>query len=92
MPTSTSLVDSLLELRDPLELGRNLPAVLRKVLPEPLASFDDWKRFVHEDLDELSPAERRWEALRLKAAAARLEYEHVPPWVFQRLGRLKAAG
>jgi len=81
---------ALLDLADAERPGRRPPRHLQALLPEPMRSLDDWRRFACEDIGELSPAERRWESLRLRVAAAELEHQRVPPWIFSRLTALEA--
>ena len=89
-PTADDDLKGLLNLCNPMFPARRLPTRLRLLLPEPFTTVEHYRRFKHEDIAELSPAERRWEALRLKTAAASLEYDQVPPWIFARLKALAA--
>lgn len=82
---------ALLALADRESPGHPLPDRLQALLPDPMRSMTDWQRFVHADIEDLDPARRKWELLRLRAAAAFLEYEQIPVWVHQRLARLAEA-
>jgi hypothetical protein len=71
--------------------GHKVPLPLRRLLPDPLRSLEQWQRFVHHDIDELSPAARNAEAFRLRVAIAQADEAFVPQWPLERVSRLEAA-
>jgi len=86
---NTQLLERLLELRDPQQPARPLPRLLRRLLPDPLTSFEGWRRFVGEDLVDATPAAKHFEAMRIRTAAALVDDpERVPRWLLERLDRL----
>jgi len=87
----TPELDQLLDLRDPLRPTRKLPLELRRLVPNPLSSFEDFERFMFTDLGAMTPAARRAEAFRCRVAIAQVEPDVVPPWVLSRVAALEAA-
>jgi hypothetical protein len=84
-------VDELLMLRDPRHPTRRLPTLIRRLMPDPLRSFEDWQRFTGEDLADTTPADKAWEALRIRTAAALVDDpDRIPAWVYRRLAELAA--
>ena len=79
---------ALLTLRP--AFGRRAPLPLRKLLPEPLRSLEEWERFVHADIAGMQPAIRSAEAFRLRIAIAQTDEECVPLWPLERVARLEA--
>ena len=69
-----------------------MAAVVRGVLPHPARSLEDWRRFAHEDLLELSRRQLGWEAARIGHALAsyRRPDDEAPPWLLERLRLLRA--
>jgi hypothetical protein len=85
-------VDALLELCDPSRPTRRLPLELRRLLPDPLKSDEDFERFAHADLAGKTAAQRAFEALQIRTAAALIpDADRVPTWLLTRLERLAAA-
>lgn len=82
---------ALLALRHPTRPSQKLPLPLRKQLPDPTRCFEDWQRFTHADLADMTPAMRRAESFRWKVAIAQVDLEEVPDYVLERLRRLEAA-
>jgi hypothetical protein len=81
----------LMSLRDPLCPTKPLPRLLRRVIPDPLASYEDLRRFRHEDVPSMTRAQRDWESWRLRTSCALVEdIARVPHWVFTRLEVLAA--
>ena len=88
---SSTEVLELLELRDPLQPSRLLPRLVRRLLPDPMRSYEDWRRFAGEDLADTTPAAKAFEALRIRTAAALLDDpDRIPAWLLRRLARLAA--
>jgi hypothetical protein len=69
--------------------GQRPPRRLRKVLPDPLQSLEEYHRYVGADLAGMTPAARAHERARLLAGAAAVEYEDVPVWLWARLQLLQ---
>jgi hypothetical protein len=77
--------------RTSMSVTQNVPPPLRRLLPDPLRSFEEWRRFTHEDLADMTPAARRWEAHRIRVAAALVDDDRsLPSWLLERLVRLAA--
>jgi len=68
-----------------------VPLPIRKLLPDPLRTIEDWDRFTHADLATMPLPERAAEAFRLRVAIASVEPERVPLWAVDRLAQLDAA-
>jgi hypothetical protein len=84
-------VDALLSLQHPTQPTKRLPLPLRRLLPDPLRCFEDLQRFTHVDLVAMTRAQRDWEALRIRTAAALVDDSNcVPTWLLGRLERLAA--
>jgi len=83
-------VASILALKHPLRPGRGkVPLPLRKLLPDPLHE-DGWRMLTH-DLSELTQAERRARAFRLRVAIALSPADEVPRWAVVHLAALESA-
>ncbi len=85
-------VDLLLDLRPPARPSMPAPRLLRCLLPDP-SRHDGWRRYRHEDLGELSPSARRWEAQQIRVRAALVDEPdaQVPLWLIERLALLEGA-
>jgi hypothetical protein len=84
-------VDLMLSLRPARDPSRKLPLPLRRLMPEPMKSLDDWRRLTCEDIADMSKAERSAESFRWKVAVAMVEPDDVPPYVPARIEALDAA-
>lgn len=59
-------------------------------IPDPFATFEQWQRWVHADIAEMTDAQLRRE---YKRANDRLAYEDTPgEWLIARVARLRAEG
>ncbi len=87
---STELA-ALLTLRRPDQPSARVPLPIRKLLPRPLDSDAEWRRFVFEDVAAMSPTQREREAFRLKIAAAQVDAEQLPVWITTRIARLEVS-
>ena len=89
--TSAAVVDALLSLRHPTRPGRGkVPQPLRKLLPDP-EHEDGWAMLTH-DVSNLSPAQRRARAWRLRVAIALCgDVDAVPDWAITHLAVLETA-
>ena len=86
LPWTTNLDEAL---ANPANPARPLPRLLRRLMPDPLQSFEGWQRFRHEDLADMTPAQKAWEAAQLRTAAALVEdVGCLPLWLLERLARL----
>jgi hypothetical protein len=85
------VVDGLLSLCPPRP-ARKVPRLLRRLLPNPLRSIEEWVRFTHADLVQMAPAARRAEAFRIRVAVSLVEHseDDVPDWLLDRIARLEA--
>jgi hypothetical protein len=64
--------------------------LLARVLPDPLHE-EGRARYLHQDLEQLTPVEAAWELHRLRVAVALApDVDQVPAWVVTRLRRLSA--
>lgn len=86
-----SAVELLLSLKHPTRPSHKLPLPIRRLLPDPERSLDDWRRLTCEDIEAMSPAERAAESFRWKVALAQVEADQVPGYVLRRLALLEAA-
>jgi hypothetical protein len=87
---SNTELEQLLSLRHPTRPGRSkVPLPLRKLLPDP-DHEDGWRMFIH-DVAQLTPAQRRARAWRLRIAIALCEPDDVCDWALQHLAALEAA-
>ncbi len=91
LESNSADVNALLCLAHPTRPAQELPLQLRQLLPDPLRCFEGLQRFTHEDLRAMTPAQKAWEAQRIRTAAALVEdLDCVPTWLLERLGRLAA--
>ena len=81
-------IDHLLSLRRPDRPSRGVGGLLARLLPDPIHEAG-WRRFVGDDLAELTPAERAVERRRLEVAIALADPDAVPQWARDRLKRLR---
>jgi len=84
-------VELMLTLKHPTQPGRKLPLPIRRLLPDPFRSVEDWQRLACEDIASMSPAERAADAFRWKVAIAQIEPDQVPAYVLKRLTLLESA-
>ncbi len=91
-PESNSAdVNALLCLAHPTRPAQALPMGLRALLPDPLASLEAFERFCHSDLGAMTPAQKAWEAQRIRTAAALVDdLNCMPAWLLARLEKLAA--
>lgn len=87
--TPAAAVSGWLNLRSPKTPGRRPPWRLRKVQPDPLRSLEDFERFSGRDVAALTRQERAHEVRRLLAAAATVEFDEVPAWLWSRVELLR---
>jgi len=84
--TAEALISAALRLRSPRWPSRRLPTALARMLPDPTRSAEAAERYLHADLERLSPSARRFEALKLRTALAELDRaEDAPEWAVERL-------
>ena len=77
--------------------GRALPWRLRRFLPNPCASFEQFERLRHADVVRLSAQQVRHELAQLTLALAAVDdVLDVPPWIWRRrdvlVERLRLSG
>jgi hypothetical protein len=89
--SKTEGVEALLSLRPAMRPMQSLPLRLRRALPRPLRSLEDFERFEHSDLAYMDRGARRAESFRLRVLLAQIDPEQVPQWVLERLSRLEGA-
>jgi hypothetical protein len=86
-----AFVGASMALRDPARPSRRLPRLVARLLPDPMRSLEDWQRYAGSDLVDVTPAERAWEAFRLRTAAALIDDpDRIPPWLLGRLAALES--
>ncbi len=86
MAEGVAYVKAALALRDPTRPSRKLPRLLERRMPDPLRSWEEWRRFIGDDLADATPAQRRRERTQLAVAAALVDDpDRVPTWVLRRL-------
>jgi hypothetical protein len=89
--TSQIAVLSFLELTSPSHPASRLPRMLGQLMPRPLVSIEELRRFTGDDVAELSARAARHEAWQLRVAVALLEdVDDVPLWAYRRLAALDA--
>jgi hypothetical protein len=82
-------IELLLALRHPTRPGRGkFPLPLRKLLPDP--EHEEGFAMLTHNVAELSPAQRRARAWRLRVAIALCDPEDVPRWAVDHLHHLEA--
>jgi hypothetical protein len=86
----SSAIALILATHHPLRPGRGkVPLPLRKLLPDP-EHEDGWAMLTH-DVSQLSPAQRRARAWRLRVAIAMCEPDDVCDWALEHIAVLEAA-
>ena len=88
--TSELAVLSFLELTSPSHPASRLPRMLEQLLPRPLASVEELRRFTGDDVATMTPGACAHESLQLRMAAALVALDDVPPWIPHRLLALDA--
>jgi hypothetical protein len=74
-----------------LTARRQVPALIRRLLPQPCTHFEGWIRYSHLDVADMTSAQRTAERWRIQVALGQLDdADGVPPWLLARLDRLTA--
>jgi hypothetical protein len=88
---AASYIENSLTLCSSRTPARRLPRMLATLMPNPCESIEAFRRFRMLDIQDMTWAAARHEALRLRFAIALVaELEDVPAWVFKRLRALDA--
>jgi hypothetical protein len=86
-------IRAVMALRDPRRPARPTPRLIRRALPDPLASYEQWLRFSGQDVTTMSRTERAHERRQLLVAAALASDQvvDIPTWLWSRVRLLQGA-